>query len=210
MPEADSPCGPHGAVREGRSSAGDPPAGPDRFGGGAAIWRVTPCGAGRIGILAGRGLVTACALGKGGVRTGKREGDGATPAGLWPVRRLHYRPGRLGPPRSRLAVRPTGPRDGWCDQPDHPAYNRRVRLPIAGSAERLQRPDRLYDLVIELGYNDSPPRPGAGSAIFMHVARPGLRPTAGCIAVPLQVLRRIAARMRAGDLVLVQGRGSLY
>ena len=50
---------------------------------------------------------------------------------------------------------------------------------IDESAERLQRPDRLYDLVIELGYNDSPPRPGAGSAIFMHVARPGLRPTAG-------------------------------
>lgn len=138
------------------------------------------------------------------MRQVKREGDGATPAGSWPVRCLRFRPGRVGRPASALPALRIGPRDGWCDDPGHPAYNRAVRLPLAASAERLLRADGLYDMVIELGYNDAPPRPGAGSAIFLHVARPGLRPTAGCIAVPRPVLRRIVARMRQGDRVLVQ------
>ncbi len=162
------------------------------------------CGDGRIGRLTGRGLATACALGRGGVQRSKREGDGVTPAGLWPVRSLRYRPGRVGLPAGAMRASPIGPRDGWCDDPGHPAYNRPVRLPLAASAERLLRADGLYDMVVELGYNDAPPRPGAGSAIFLHVARPGLRPTAGCIAVPRPVLRRILARMRPGDLILVQ------
>ena len=37
-----------------------------------------------------------CALGLGGVRPAadKREGDGVSPAGVWPIRRLLYRPDR--------------------------------------------------------------------------------------------------------------------
>lgn len=172
--------------------------------GGRAIWRVVAAGCGRIGLLRGRGLRAACALGRGGVTAAKREGDGATPAGCWPVRRLFYRPGRVAPPRTALPVCATGLHDGWCDDGGHPAYNRPVRLPLTASAERMQRPDRLYDLVVELGYNDDPPVPGRGSAIFMHVARPGLRPTAGCIALPAPVLRRVLARLRPGDRILVQ------
>jgi len=168
------------------------------------VWRLVAAGDGRVGRLTGRGLRLACALGSGGVTTDKREGDGATPAGCWPVRRLRYRPGRVAVPATRLPRLPVRFRDGWCDDPGHPAYNRPVRLPLPASAERLQRPDRLYDLVVELGHNDDPPVPGAGSAIFLHVARPGLRPTAGCIALPLHQLRRLVARLRRGDRILVQ------
>lgn len=161
-------------------------------------------GHGRVGRLRGRGLDLACALGRGGTRTAKREGDGATPAGCWPVRRLRYRPGRLRPPTGGLRPLALRLRDGWCDDPGHPDYNRPVTLPIPASAERMQRPDLLYDLLVELGHNDDPPIPGAGSAIFLHVARPGLRPTAGCIALPLHHLRRVVARLRPGDRILVQ------
>ncbi|RMF01033.1 MAG: L,D-transpeptidase catalytic domain protein, partial [Alphaproteobacteria bacterium] len=46
----------------------------------------------------------ACALGRSGIRALKREGDGATPAGCWLLRRVLYRPDRVARPRTRLPV----------------------------------------------------------------------------------------------------------
>ena len=139
----------------------------------------------------------ACALGRGGVIDEKREGDGATPVGRFRLRRLLYRPDRLGPPSSGLPVAALRPDDGWCDDAADPAYNRPVRLPYPASAESLWRADRLYDLVVALGFNDEPVRPGRGSAIFLHVAGPDLGPTEGCVAVALDDLLEVLA---AADL----------
>jgi L,D-peptidoglycan transpeptidase YkuD (ErfK/YbiS/YcfS/YnhG family) len=146
-----------------------------------------------------------CALGRAGAcpPAGKREGDGGTPAGLWPVRRLLWRPDRLPAPASRLPARVIEPEDGWCDAPLDPAYNHPVRLPYPASAERMWREDGLYDLVVVLGYNDAPVVPGAGSAIFMHVARPEYAPTEGCIALALEDLVELVARVAPGDAVRV-------
>lgn len=124
-----------------------------------------------------------CALGRGGVRAGKREGDGATPAGSWTMRRLLYRPDRIGAPATRLPMAALAPEDGWCDDPADPLYNRLVRLPYKARAEALWRNDHLYDLIVPLGYNDDPVIAGAGSAIFLHVAGPGYAPTEGCVAL---------------------------
>ena len=123
-----------------------------------------------------------CAIGRGGIRQDKHEGDGATPAGTWPLREVFYRADQLAPPLTRLPVRALRPDDGWCDAPGDPQYNRNVRLPYSASAEALWRSDRLYDLIVVVGYNDEPVVPGAGSAIFLHIARTGYRPTAGCVA----------------------------
>jgi L,D-peptidoglycan transpeptidase YkuD (ErfK/YbiS/YcfS/YnhG family) len=124
-----------------------------------------------------------CALGRGGVTRDKREGDGATPAGIFPLRALRYRADRVGHPATGLERIPIQPADGWCDDPDDPAYNRPVRLPFPAHHERMHRPDGLYDLVVPLGYNDDPVVPGRGSAIFLHVCRPDRGPTEGCIAI---------------------------
>lgn len=134
-------------------------------------------------VFAGRDL--KCALGRSGVIPAalKQEGDGATPAGLWPLRALLWRPDRGPAPKSRVPMRPIVPDDGWCDFPADRAYNRLVRLPYPSSAERLWRDDGLYDLVVTLGHNDEPVVPGAGSAIFLHIAPPGYEPTKGCIAL---------------------------
>lgn len=126
-----------------------------------------------------------CALGKGGRTTAKREGDGATPVGRWPLRRVLYRPDRVAAPRTDLPVTPIDPADGWCDDPGHADYNRPVRLPHDGRHEVLWRDDDVYDVVVILGHNDSPPVAGAGSAIFLHVARPAYEPTEGCVALAL-------------------------
>jgi len=140
-----------------------------------------------------------CALGRAGIvpAEAKREGDGATPAARLPLRRVLFRADRLAPPRCSVPLEPIAPDDGWCDDPGDPAYNRMVRLPHPARHERLWREDGLYDLVGVLGWNDVPTVPGRGSAIFLHVASPGLGPTEGCIALALPDLLAVLPGLRA-------------
>ena len=126
-----------------------------------------------------------CAVGRGGRRRDKREGDGATPVGAWPIRRLLYRADRIDRPKTALPVAAIGTSDGWCDAPRDANYNQPVQLPYPASAETLWREDGVYDLIVPLGCNDAPVVAGAGSAIFLHVARPDFTPTEGCVAVAL-------------------------
>ncbi len=133
------------------------------------------------------------ALGYGGVRVNKREGDGATPAGLLPLREVFYRADRLQAPICSVPVRPLTQIDGWCDDATHEAYNRAVQLPFAARAEALWRDDASYDIVGVLGWNDDPVVTGAGSAIFLHLARFDFAPTEGCIALALDHLRHVLA-----------------
>lgn len=132
---------------------------------------------------------------------GKREGDGATPLGVWPIRAALLRPDRASAPTTGLPWRWLRPDDGWCDDPAHPAYNRPVRLPWPTSAETMWRDDGAYDVVLVLGHNDAPPAPGLGSAIFWHCSEG--RPTAGCIAMDRAVLLRWLERMAPGDTVTI-------
>lgn len=144
-----------------------------------------------------------CALGRGGRRALKHEGDGATPIGVWPIREVFYRPDRVARPFTPLPVRPLRPEDGWCDDPRDRNYNRLVRLPYPAGHERLWRDDHLYDLVVVLGYNDTPRMRGRGSAIFMHLAAPGFAPTAGCIALRENHMRLLLAAIGPQTMVRV-------
>ncbi len=154
-------------------------------------------------ILPGRQV--PCALGKGGVRPAseKREGDGASPLGIWPIRRLLYRPDREPRPPTRLPIQALTPSDGWCDAPSDPAYNHPVTLPYPASAETLWRDDHVYDFILVLGHNDAPVVPGMGSAIFLHLARPGYLPTEGCIALARPDLLDLLALAQSGDTVSI-------
>ena len=96
------------------------------------------------------------------------------------------------------------PADGWCDDPDAADYNRLVRLPCTARHERLWREDGLYDLVVTLGYNDDPPHPGRGSAIFLHVAREDYAPTEGCVALAPQDLLAVLAAVAPDDRLCIQ------
>ncbi|MBX6366501.1 MAG: L,D-transpeptidase family protein [Rhodospirillales bacterium] len=144
-----------------------------------------------------------CAIGRGGFSATKHEGDGATPVGTWPMRRLLWRADRLPRPATGLDAAPIGRDDGWCDDPGSPFYNRPVALPFGERHERLWRRDRVYDLLVVLGYNDDPPRPGRGSAIFLHVARRNYRPTEGCVALARDDLLEVLAGAGAGSRVIV-------
>jgi L,D-peptidoglycan transpeptidase YkuD (ErfK/YbiS/YcfS/YnhG family) len=150
------------------------------------------------GRLIWRGQTSRCALGKGGVRVDKQEGDGATPSGLLPLRRVFYRADRVAPPRCQLPIEPIAPTDGWCDDPGHRDYNRLVHLPHDARHEELWRQDAIYDVVAVLGWNDQPVVKGRGSAIFLHVARSDYPPTEGCVALALpDVLRLLGEGLTA-------------
>ena len=158
------------------------------------------------GNLQGPGVSARCALGKGGVVPAgeKREGDNASPIGIWPVRRVWYRPDKGPAPETRIPVIALRPDDGWCDAPGHCAYNRPVTLPFPASHERMWRKDGVYDLVVELGYNDDPPVSGRGSAIFLHVARPGYVPTEGCVALAERDLREVLRYLDGGSTLEIR------
>jgi len=136
------------------------------------------------------------ALGRAGIVARKQEGDGGTPAGLLPLRKLLYRADRLARPQAVVPVEPIAPNDGWCDDPAHADYNRMVRLPHDGRHEELWRRDGLYDLIGVLGWNDAPVRRGEGSAIFLHVARADYAPTEGCIAMAAGELAEVLRTLR--------------
>jgi L,D-peptidoglycan transpeptidase YkuD (ErfK/YbiS/YcfS/YnhG family) len=156
------------------------------------------------GILTLGSLTFPCALGRAGCRARKREGDGATPVGLWRLCAVLYRSDRVRRPHTHLPVRAIRQRDGWCDAPADRNYNRPVRHPYPVSAERLWRADGLYDIVVVLDYNDRPRVRGRGSAIFMHVAKPGYAPTEGCIALARAHLQRLLERLGAGAAVRIR------
>ncbi|GAB4354983.1 MAG: L,D-transpeptidase [Oricola sp.] len=163
----------------------------------------------RRGVLVAGNRAFACALGRGGMSARKREGDGATPAAAMRVVSGWFRPDRVVRPRTALALRAITARDGWCDAPADANYNRPVRLPFAKSHETMLRDDRLYDVCLVLGWNLEPfgRKRNGGSAIFLHVAKPGLAPTEGCIAVAPETMRRLLPRIGPGTVVTVLAAG---
>lgn len=146
-----------------------------------------------------------CVIGRGGACPAdvKREGDGRTPLGVWPIRGVLLRPGR-----AVLATTPAIPWrwtracDGWSDDSGDPAYNRPVLLPRSFSHERLQRENEAYDIIVVLGHNDTPPVPGLGSAIFWHIWVQGAdgapKPTEGCVAVSRENMHRLVPMLQPG------------
>jgi L,D-peptidoglycan transpeptidase YkuD (ErfK/YbiS/YcfS/YnhG family) len=135
------------------------------------------------------------ALGRAGIRADKREGDGATPMGRYGLVRLWWRRDRMVRPLTMLPARAIGPTDAWCEDPTDRRYNRAIKLGAGATGDRLQRADALYDMVIEIDHNARPRIARRGSAVFIHVARAGLAPTAGCIAMPAAALRRLLSRL---------------
>ncbi len=144
-----------------------------------------------LGTITCGNLRFPCTLGWSGRSPNKREGDGTTPIGAFVLREAYYRADLLTRPRSRLPLKPLRLADGWCDDPPDRNYNRHVRHPHPASAERLWRDDHLYDVIVVMGHNACPRVRGRGSAVFMHVARPGMTPTAGCVALRLPHLLRL-------------------
>jgi len=146
-----------------------------------------------------------CTIGKNGMSADKKEGDGCTPVGIFPLRECWYRLDRMEAPKTRLPLKILRPEDGWCDEPSHAKYNRHVTLPFDSSHEILFRDDEVYDVIVPLGYNDGPIVPGKGSAIFMHIAHEDYRGTEGCIALSKADLLEILRQCDTNTVIEVPG-----
>ena len=127
------------------------------------------------------------------MRANKYEGDGATPRGQFRLVRLWWRADRHSRPPTHLPVRRITPNLAWCENTSDRRYNRAFRRSAGEPGDRLWRDDRLYDFVIEVDHNTRPRIAGRGSAVFIHVARPDQSPTAGCVALRANELRRLLA-----------------
>jgi L,D-peptidoglycan transpeptidase YkuD (ErfK/YbiS/YcfS/YnhG family) len=142
-------------------------------------------------------------VGRSGVSAQKREGDGATPAGTFPIGPTVY--GLDPDPGVHLRYRRLRCGDWWDEDPASPTYNRfrhvgcGVAPPFGGGSEALWREPVAGRLFAVIEYNAGPVVPGRGSAIFIH---PDLgHPTAGCVSLPLPRLERLLRWLRPGARV---------
>ena len=151
------------------------------------------------------GLTIPAFIGRSGLIAAhqKREGDGATPSGHWPLREVFYRPDRIRRPQTTLPLTALTPQHGWCDDPAAAAYNHLVSLPFEPSHEKLWRDDHAYDVMIPLGYNDDPVIAGSGSAIFFHCLEDGRNHTEGCVAVSRDQMQKLLPELSPDSVMII-------
>jgi L,D-peptidoglycan transpeptidase YkuD (ErfK/YbiS/YcfS/YnhG family) len=143
------------------------------------------------GLLRAGPLAFPVALGRGGILANKREGDGATPRGTYRLKRLWWRADRNPRPSTNLPLRQITAEDTWCDDPTDRRYNQPIRILPGASGDRLHREDHLYDFIIEIDHNTRPRISRRGSAVFLHLARPDLAPSAGCVTMSKAWMRAL-------------------
>ena len=155
------------------------------------------------GMLRAGPLHMPVALGRGGIKAPKREGDCGTPPGRFNPRPLWWRADRLARPRTLLPVRRIGRDQAWCEDPADRRYNRPFGRSANEPGDRLWREDSLYDLVIEIDHNARPRVAWRGSAVFIHIARAGFAPTAGCVALRRQDLTLLLSRITTKTRIVI-------
>lgn len=150
------------------------------------------------------GAVTVpAAIGRSGRTISKREGDGATPIASMELLYGFMRGDRIRLLQTSLPMKRTRKEMLWCDEPKNANYNRLVEVPFAASHEKIMRSDGLYDICLVLDWNIRSRRRDCGSAIFVHLIKPGYEPTAGCIAIGRKDMVRLMRFVRKGTRVKV-------
>ena len=130
-----------------------------------------------------KGYKLKCSIGKSGTTLSKKEGDLATPKGVFKLGFLYYRKDRNKSLDSKIYKRVIKKNMGWCNDSSSKKYNQKIYFPFKYGAEKLYRKDKIYDIFINIKYNHSPIVKGKGSAIFLHLTNKKYKPTKGCIAI---------------------------
>ena len=130
-----------------------------------------------------KGYKLKCSIGKSGITYFKKEGDLATPKGIFKLGLLYYRKDRNKFLVSKIKKRVIKKYMGWCNDSRSKKYNREIYFPSKYRAEKLYRKDKMYDIFINIKYNHTPIVKGRGSAIFLHLTNYKYKPTKGCAAI---------------------------
>ena len=132
-----------------------------------------------------------CSIGKSGLTNSKNEGDLATPRGSYRLGVLYYRKDRIKPLKCKLKKKIIKKNMGWCDDIRSKKYNKEINFPFKFGAEKLYRKNNIYDILINIKYNQNPIIKNKGSAIFLHLSNKKYKPTKGCIALQKKDLFKI-------------------
>ena len=139
-------------------------------------------------------------VGRNGIRRDRREGDGTTPVGTFPIGRTMY--GNEPNPGVRFRYVRLRCGDWWVEDPRSAAYNTFQRV---GCGRRpsfsTPTPDMAaspgaYPYLAVVEFNMRPVVPGRGSGIFLHAQTGG--PTNGCISLRRADLRRVLRWLAPG------------
>jgi L,D-peptidoglycan transpeptidase YkuD (ErfK/YbiS/YcfS/YnhG family) len=145
-----------------------------------------------------------CSIGKSGITKFKKEGDLATPKGLFKLGALYYRKDRNKILDSKLKKKIIRKNMGWCDDTRSKKYNREINFPFKYKAEKLHRKDKIYDIFINIKYNYSPVFKGKGSAIFLHIASKKYKSTKGCVAIQKKDFLKILPLINKNTKILIK------
>ena len=124
----------------------------------------------------------------------KREGDGAAPAGMFPLT-ASFGAG-VKPGTTKLPYTKFDEFTECVDDADSSFYNRIVNRMQVGnfdwkSSEKMLAVGEEYELGIFVAYNTYPVVKGHGSCIFLHVWKDAESPTSGCTAMSKSDLENI-------------------
>ena len=144
-----------------------------------------------------------CAIGKRGIFKEKKEGDNATPRGEFKIKSLFYRKDRVLNLKSKLKKKIIKKDMGWCDDISSKFYNKLIRFPFIGRAEKLYLRRNIYDIILTLNFNTNPTRKNKGSAIFIHIASKKYNSTKGCVAISKINMRKLLKYINRNSRILI-------
>ena len=134
-------------------------------------------------LLLYKGYKLKCSIGKSGIKKSKKEGDLATPKGVFQLGCLYYRNDRIKKLKSKLKKKIIKKNMGWCNDSKSKKYKKEIYFQFKYKAEKLYKKNGIYDLFIDIKYNSKPIIKNKGSAIFLHIAQNKYKPTQGCVAL---------------------------
>lgn len=139
-------------------------------------------------------------VGRNGVRANRREGDGTTPAGVFPIGRTMY--GNEPNPGVRFRYVRLRCGDWWVEDPRSAVYNTFQRVgcgrqpPFRVKTPDMSKSPTAYPYVAVVEFNMNPVVPGRGSGIFLHAQTGGS--TNGCVSLRRADLVRVLRWLRPG------------
>ena len=151
-----------------------------------------------------KGYKLKCSVGKSGLTYSKKEGDLATPKGLFKLGMLYYRKDRIKSLQCKIRKRIIKKNMGWCDDSESKKYNQEIHFPFKYKAEKLYRRDKIYDIFIDIKYNRSPIIKRKGSVIFLHLSNKKYKPTKGCIALQKKDFLKILPLINKTTKILIR------
>ena len=151
-----------------------------------------------------KGYKLKCSIGKSGLTNFKKEGDLATPKGLFKLGLLYYRKDRIKSLKCKIKKKVIKKDMGWCNDSRSKKYNQEIYFPFKYSAEQLYKRDRIYDIFINIKYNHSPIIKEKGSAIFLHLSNKKYKPTSGCVAILQKDFLKILPLINYSTKILIR------